>query len=435
MVPGTEEPRPPFARDWDSILFTGQFRRLQDKTQLFPLPEQDFVHSRLTHSLEVASVGRDLGRWVGRKLRPELEDPEKRAVFESHVGDVTAAACLAHDIGNPPFGHAGEQAISDFFRSEGRKWIQDYLTPEQCADFEYFDGNAQGFRVLTRLVLEPSYGLRLTAATLAAFSKYPNSSSAVLSREGKKKKFGFFQAEKEVFQAAAGQVSVLRPSTAHRSWHRHPLAFLVERADDICNRVMDLEDGCRLGHMTYAEVREVFKRAVGDLDPLYKRRLDELGCNEKEQVCFLRARAISQLIKLSVHDFVRDREEFEKGTLVPRSIPELDEMKGLAHGRLFQAPEVLELELVGHKVIRGLLTEFCSAVAKHWGGLPKSRSESRALSLLQAHGALSKREVEARSEPYDAMLRVTDYVSGMTDRYALCTYRKLTGISLPARFQ
>jgi len=254
----TEPSRSAFERDYDRIIFSHPFRRLQDKTQVHPLPEHDFVHTRLTHSLEVSSVGRSLGKKVGEVIvqrHPELSNHFSSFDF----GAVVAAGALTHDLGNPPFGHAGEEAISDFFRHhEFGKSFQNEVSEAQWADLINFEGNAQGFRILNK----NQYGLKLTFATLAAFTKYPCPSLFDQRDKSKKsqKKFGFFQTEKESFKEVAEQVGLTVQSESN--WGRHPLTFLVEAADDICYSIIDLEDGCSLGLVSYEEARILFEGVI-----------------------------------------------------------------------------------------------------------------------------------------------------------------------------
>ena len=237
--------RSPFHQDYDRVVFSSAFRRLQDKTQVFPLAKSDYVRTRLTHSLEASCVGRSLGMEVGLRLKRL-----PKGVDTSGLGMIVSTACLAHDIGNPPFGHAGEQAISQWFRDKGKEFLCP-LTEQQKRDFLNFEGNAQGFRILTRLQHPGNNGgLQLTYATLSAFSKYPTSSIAVSKENGNssvaRKKHGFFAADKQAFSQVAKTVGLI-PSDREESWCRHPLAFLVEAADDICYSIIDLEDGVRRG--------------------------------------------------------------------------------------------------------------------------------------------------------------------------------------------
>jgi dGTPase len=257
---GSAASRSAFEQDYDRIIFSHPFRRLQDKTQVHPLPEEDFVHTRLTHSLEVSSVGRSLGKRVGEVIiqrHPELQ--QQFSLFD--FGAIVAAASLAHDLGNPPFGHAGEDAISDFFKEHayGKTWAS-AVKPAEWEDLIRFEGNAQGFRILNN----EQYGLKLTFATLGAFTKYP--CPALFPERDKKKKsqkkFGFFQSEAEEFEAIAQELGLIRDRGF--SYSRHPLAFLVEAADDICYSIIDLEDGCRLRLLSFDETVDLLSGILGD---------------------------------------------------------------------------------------------------------------------------------------------------------------------------
>ncbi|MEM7110582.1 MAG: dGTP triphosphohydrolase, partial [Bacteroidota bacterium] len=241
--------RSAFEQDYDRVIFSYPFRRLQDKTQVHPLPEDDFVHTRLTHSLEVSSVGRSLGKKVGKVILERWPELAKRYDFHE-FGGIVAAASLAHDIGNPPFGHSGEDAISEFFKSGSGAIYKNLVNELEWADLTHFEGNAQGFRILNK---DQYQGLRLTYATLAAFSKYPRQ-SIIKCKDPKRrsqKKYGFFQSERDVFKSIASTLGL--PELEEYSWSRHPLAFLVEAADDICYNLIDLEDGCRLGLVNYSD--------------------------------------------------------------------------------------------------------------------------------------------------------------------------------------
>ncbi|HWA33655.1 MAG TPA: dNTP triphosphohydrolase, partial [Cyclobacteriaceae bacterium] len=245
----SEPSRSAFEQDYDRIIFSHPFRRLQDKTQVHPLPEHDFVHTRLTHSLEVSSVGRSLGKRVGEVILQRHHELEKElSLFD--FGAIVAAASLAHDLGNPPFGHAGEDALSDFFVNDPS--LKANVSEAEWSDLTKFEGNAQGFRILN----QQEYGLKLTCATLGAFTKYPCPSLFPERNKSKKsqKKFGFFQSEQAIFSELASQLELMR---AGSGWVRHPLAFLVEAADDICYSIIDLEDGCRLGLVSFEDTVEL----------------------------------------------------------------------------------------------------------------------------------------------------------------------------------
>jgi dGTPase len=422
-----------FERDWDRVLFSTAFRRMHDKTQVFPLPDNDVVHSRLTHSLEVASVGRSLGKEVGRTLL------DRHAALAAHVdihdlGDIVAAGCLAHDIGNPPFGHAGENAIASFFQSDVGRAATAGLTERQRDDFEAFEGNAQGFRVLTRLLLEGDGGLHLTTATLAAFSKYPRQAGRGLAREGQisTKKYGFFEQDAPAFQALAretGLVPLAAPDGV-LMWARHPLAFLVEAADDICYSILDIEDGVRLGHVRAADAEDLLTALAPNVSA---DRLATCG-DPMERVSYLRALAIGQMIDQCVQVFLDNEAAILAGTYghsLADQIPGADKLKALkalAFRACYRAPEVLEIELAGYEALGGLLETFVPAAAAETFHGPLADKQKKTRALLLGRGV----KLDGRPA-YERILRVTDYVSGMTDRHALATFRRLTGITIPGR--
>ena len=298
IVPQTDDEPPlrtAFQRDADRILFSSAFRRLKDKTQVFPLPENDLIHSRLSHSIEVAVIGRSLGFAVGQHIAARHNEDPKR-LWAQECADVVAAACLSHDIGNPPFGHSGEDAIGRFF---GRDDTQSLLRksgflPLQCWDLCHFEGNAQGFRLLTRLSDEPRGGMRLTAATLAAFCKYPREAGDGLTCPSVVflKKPGVFQAERAVFETVAREVGLLSRDEKALVFNRHPLAFLVEAADDIAYCLLDVEDGLRL-HLVPKDRGIASMRAIAEKTLHFDPPLDDDG---SQLVEYLRARAIKQLL-------------------------------------------------------------------------------------------------------------------------------------------
>jgi dGTPase len=438
--------RSPFERDWDRVLFSTAFRRMHDKTQVFPLPDNDVVHSRLTHSLEVASIGRSLGKTVARTLL--ARNAELARHVDAHdFGDVVAAGCLAHDIGNPPFGHAGENAIATYFESgEGRAALEG-LTPRQRTDFEKFEGNAQGFRILTRLQLEADGGLQLTAATLAAFTKYPRASGDDLRIEGMAatKKHGFFQHEAPGFAALAKETGLVRlddRGDAERggeggaSWARHPLAYLVEAADDVCYSILDIEDGVRLGYVEAGRAEELLGVLARRTAQFSEARLAQCA-DPMTRIGYLRAMAIGQMIDECAGVFV-DEERALMGGTMRRSLADsigsardLKALQELALERCYQAPDVLEIELAGYRALGGLLALFVPAAVSDDGRAaegPRNVQHQKALALLHGRGVRTPQH-----STYERILRVTDHVSGMTDRHALATFRRITGIAIPGR--
>ena len=433
--PQASSARTDFQRDFDRVVFCSAFRRMQDKTQVFPLSEVDYVRTRLTHSLEASSIGRSLGTLTGEQViaRHGLADFEA-----ADFGGIVAAACLAHDVDNPPFGHSGEDAI--------RHWAcnSDYgarrvavFEGSQGEDFRLFEGNAQGFRIVTRLQNPDNVGgLQLTYATLAAFTKYPRESWLGGNRYPgiSAKKQGFTAADREAFETVAETVGLLPRDAPYAMWCRHPLAFLVEAADDISYRVIDIEDGYRLGHFSYAEVLELFWPLVPDPER-QRPRLESIG-DRKNRVEFLRAKVINEVIRQSVECFMDNEQDILAGRFdvpllqeLPLSAP-LDALIENARARIYCAPEVVGVQAAGFQVISDLLERFSQAVddvAEQGDG---ASPRSQMLIRLVPEQFIGPGRVPV-DDPYLRLLRLTDFVSGMTDSYAVSLYKKVTGISLP----
>lgn len=424
--------RSEYQRDFDRIIFSSAFRRLQDKTQVFPLAESDYVRTRLTHSLEAASVGRSLGTLVGAALMERYQDLSDLRVSPSDFGAIVAAACLAHDIGNPPFGHSGEDAIRLFFEIHptGQHLLAS-LSDEQRADFLRFEGNAQGFRILTRLQSPDNPGgLQLTFATLGAFTKYPRSASYDGNTRGVSvRKHGFLIAEKEHFADVACALKLTARDEG--VWVRHPLAYLVEAADDICYHVVDVEDAYRLGILRYDEVETVLADIIGDEG--LSRRLATMG-DDKGRIEYLRARSINALVEQAAHHFLDIEKELRSGEHDMPLLAEVKATKGmhalrlLGESRIYMAPPVVEVEAAGFEVLAGLLAIFSSAIEAQAMGVPNAKERMR-LRLIPAQFLGPDGGIHV--DPYQRLLRVTDFVSGMTDSYAVSLYKKVTGISLP----
>ena len=423
------ENRSEFQRDYDRLIFSAPFRRLQNKTQVFPLPGSIFVHNRLTHSLEVASVGRSLGNDVARLLverHPELWD-----TFVPEIGAIVSAACLAHDLGNPPFGHSGERAISTFF-SEGKGLsLRDIevdgtrLTPEQWEDLTHFEGNANAFRLLThQFEGRRKGGFVLTYSTLAAIVKYPFASSLA----GGKSKFGFFTTEEEGYRRIAAELGIPRLQDSPLRCARHPLVYLVEAADDICYQIMDIEDAYKLKLLTLAETRDLL---LGYFDDARRgRRLDTLRIvsDTNEQIAYLRSSVIGLLIQECVRAFVDNEEAILAGTfdgplirrIAPRPAEAYARCADVAREKIYRSKDVLDIELAGFRIISTLLELMLDAV----------RWPDRAYSRLLINRVSSQYAVRAPGL-YERVQAVLDYVSGMTDVFALDLYRKINGNSLP----
>ena len=418
----SESSRSAFEQDYDRIIFSHPFRRLQDKTQVHPLPEHDFVHTRLTHSLEVSSVGRSLGKRVGEVIlarHPQLN--KDFTLFD--LGAIVAAASLAHDLGNPPFGHAGEEGLSEFFVEHDAYAAE--LTHAEWNDLIRFEGNAQGFRILN---LE-EYGMKLTSATLGAFTKYP-CSSHFPDRDKKKKsqkKFGFFQSEKEEFVSLASDLELLPAGTD--AWCRHPLAFLVEAADDICYSIIDLEDGCRMGLVSFDETVELLAPILKD-----KLKRDKLAGGDalNKKLGTLRALTIGELIDACTQVFLEHERDILEGKF-DHALADLCEfneplrkISEVSVRKIYRARQVVEIEAAGHEVLPGLMKEFVLS-----GKVLKSKGHSRKynnLSLLFPP-EVSQAIIESQSD-YMMFRPIIDFISGLTDRHALSLYRKIKGISL-----
>lgn len=418
---GQEPSRSAFEQDYDRIIFSHPFRRLQDKTQVHPLPEHDFVHTRLTHSLEVSSVGRSLGKRVGEIiLQRHGELNQNFSLFD--FGAIVAAASLAHDLGNPPFGHAGESAISDFFlhHTLGQSF-QQKVTEAEWADLIRFEGNAQGFRILHQ-----SGGMYLTAATLGAFTKYPCPAFFPERAKERKsqKKFGFFQTEKNAFAETASQLGLTPAGKA--AWNRHPLAFLVEAADDICYNIIDLEDGCRLGLISFEQTVELLSGILRDqfkADKLQK----HIGLNEKLAV--LRALTIGKLTEECATVFLDHENEILEGKFDKAladsclSKSALDVIASISREKIYRARTVVEIEASGHAVLPGLLEEFVAA-ATHLVTGGTARKYSNLASLISEEIVWQLRQ---QPTPYLTLRNVIDFVSGLTDRHAINLFRRIKG--------
>jgi dGTPase len=426
--------RSAFQRDFDRIIFSSAFRRLQDKTQVFPVPQFDFVHNRLTHSLEVAMVGRSLGNLAG-----EFILTQKHEIPNAHMsmfGDIVAAAALGHDLGNPPFGHSGEKAISDFFVQNNYIKTQLGLSDFEWADFIKYEGNAHGFRIMTNHHPdEVQGGLRLSAATLATFAKYPHQSilpshSAALPKRVSFKKYSVFNSEWDAFNEIASKTGLLNLSddAAQSVYCRHPLVFLVEAADNICYRIIDLEDGYKQGFLRLSEIEELLfpllqqNAGFKTTEAKYSRMRDE-----GEKVSYLRAKSINQLVdeafdafKFSYEDMMTAQFDAElTDNLV--STPILEGPIKKSNLFLYQRKPVLEKELAGYQVIYGLLERFVSVVTR-----PQEMNAQKLKLLLPLQFIPQNNESK-----YLQLMRMVDFVARMTDGYALNLYRTLTGQNLP----
>lgn len=430
-----------FVQDYDRVVFSSAFRRLQLRTQIMPLPATDFVHTRLTHSLETACVGRSLGRMGGRLLLEETEGLAKELPhLDADFGDIVAAACLAHDIGNPPFGHAGEDAISAYFRSAAAEPFVRMLTAAQRADLQQFEGNAAGFRLLTHTYAahsSGSAGLGLTYATLGAFTKYPRPSlvpDADRTSGISEKKHGYFQTEALRFQEVARELGLLaktaEPGEESGVYYRHPLAFLVEAADDLCYRIIDFEDGLKLGLIPCQEGLALLRDMLSDRPG---RQASVEWRDWREELGYLRARLINRLVQQTARLFADRAPGLLQGRydepLVQQleSWPQLAEMNRLTEKHLYHSRPVLETEAAGFEVLAGLLDAFLHATFD-----PQSSAHSRKLvQLLPEQFRAVGPQQEATA--YEQIVLLTDFIGGLTDQNALGLYRSIRGIALPTR--
>ena len=425
-------PRSEFQRDFDRIVFSSAFRRMQDKTQVFPLAKNDYVRTRLTHSLEVASVGRTLGVLAGDHVLRKHPEMSATGYTASDFGAVVAAACLAHDIGNPPFGHAGESAIQSWFEASqlGRSVLA-RLAAEQRADFERFEGNAQTFRILARLGMpDNAGGMQLTCATLAAVAKYPRAAQLPFPapRGVSAKKHNFFHADRERFEAVAQATGMIRRDANSYCWCRHPLAFLVEAADDISYCVIDVEDAFRAGEMRYAEIEPLYRGVV--TDPAAWSKAAAISTDEK-RVEYLRARSIDALVTEAAEAYTaREQAMLEGGfdeelvALIPHARA-LEDFRALARDRVYQSAVVLNLQSPGAAILGELLDAFVGAVEAAVAGAPPPRARA-ILAILP--GQFLSADGRPAADLYARVLGITDFVSGMTDSYAVAIATKLEGL-------
>lgn len=415
-----QDVRSEYERDYDRLIFSAPFRRLQNKTQVFPLPGSIFVHNRLTHSLEVSTVGRSLGSQVAHLLRERY--PQSEAHFEE-IGSIVKAACLAHDLGNPPFGHSGERAIGTYFSEGAGQSLRPYFTAEQWADLTTFDGNANAFRLLAhQYVGRRNGGFCLTYSTLASIVKYPY--EARFAPHGKQK-FGFFQQDKALYERIVEDLGIVRQADNDHSYARHPLVYLVEAADDICYQMMDIEDACKLHILPFDEVRTLY---LNFFDESRQEKMQQtLGRVEdrNEQLAYLRSCVIGALVDATAAAFMQHEQEMLAGALLPalvKLVPErlADAYKAcsqVAAKKIYRSQVVLDIELGGYKIIMSLLETYIEA-ALH----PEKAYSEQLLDRVPS-------QYDVRAEGlYDRVLAILDYLSGMTDVYALDLYKKVQGL-------
>jgi dGTPase len=419
-----DETRLGFDVDFDRIIFSSAFRSLQDKTQVIPLSETDFVHTRLTHSLEVSVVGRTLGRRVGKVLLERHPNLQKLGYTFNDFGAIVGTASLMHDIGNPPFGHSGEKAIGEYFKTgKGAKYKED-LSDKEYQDLIDFEGNANGFKILTESRTGVSGGLRLSYATLGAFLKYPKES---LPKKPTKhiadKKYGVFQSEKKEFLDLVSNLGMLQKSTENISFYRHPLAYLVEAADDICYTIIDFEDGINLGLIEEEFALEYLIKLVKDTIDSKKYHSLE---HKTDRVSYLRALAIGVLINEAVAIFLENEEAILKGNFYKslldkcRFEAQINDILKISIAKIYKSKEVVEKEVAGYRIIADLLDVFVTALNNKFYGKP-SNYDALILNLLPEEYQTETADL------YDRILQICSYVSRMSDSYAIRLHKKLKG--------
>ena len=419
--------RSEFKRDYDRLIFSSAFRRLQNKTQVFPLPGSIFVHNRLTHSLEVASVGMSIGNDISRRViqkRPELKE-----TLVEEIGTIVSAACLAHDLGNPPFGHSGEKAIQTFFSEGPGQKIKSMVSSEFWDDITHFEGNANAFRILThRFKGRRQGGFVMTYSMLASIVKYPFASSLA----GNHGKFGFFASEADSYRKIADELGIFCKSTPGEplKYARHPLVYMVEAADDICYEIMDIEDSHKLKILSFAETEHLLLSFFDEeiQQKIRQRIIDEELTDENEKVVYMRASVIGKLENECVAAFLAHEEEILAGTFEGSLIDHISERQKkaykecekISYSKIYQSKPVLDIELSGYKIMATLMEVFVEAAVN-----PSRFNSKQLLRRVSSQYDIENENLEER------IMAVIDYISGMTDIYALDIYQKINGISLP----
>lgn len=425
--PERHDDRSEFKRDYDRLIFSAPFRRMQNKTQVFPLPGSIFVHNRLTHSLEVASVGMSLGNDVARVLKQH--HPELAGTLFEEIGTIVSTACLAHDMGNPPFGHSGEKAIQAYFRDGGGQALQERISNEFWNDLTHFEGNANTFRLLThRFHGRREGGFVMTYSTLASIVKYPHSSLCA----GKKGKFGFFCFEEEYFRRIADELGMIRLSADGEPlrYARHPLVYLVEAADDICYEIMDIEDAHKLRILSFDET---MKLLLGFFDEAHRQKImqritDEGITDNNEKVVYMRACAIGLLESECARTFVENEQAILDGEFVGSLIDHVSPLvrdaykhcTNVSFERIYNSKPVLDVELSGYKIMETLMETLTEAAVS-----PEKFHSEQLRKRFSNQYDINSNDFETR------IMAVIDFISGMTDIFALDIYQKIQGISLP----
>ena len=427
--------RTDFQRDFDRIIFSSAFRRLQNKTQVFPLPGSVFVHNRLTHSLEVSSVGRSLGSLAGEFIVQNFENElteDSKNFYLYNLNNVIAAACLCHDIGNPAFGHSGEDAIASFFEKNESE-LKLKFTEKEWADLVNFEGNANAIRILThKQTGKDEGGTQLTYTTLASIAKYPCEAIAKKKGHVNRKKFGFFQSEKQTFLNIANATKMMVESEEPTVFKRHPFVWLVEAADDICYNIIDMEDAHRLGIISTSDCENLFMDLIQSVNEKDAKRSAEkllLFSNKNERISYLRAKVINALINKSTELYQQHFSEIIEGTLnkalldIFKSESEsFQEVERFSIEKIYGHRSVVEIENAGYNVMYELLNHFIPPIIKEKS--ERKGFEKKALQLIPSQFIYEDGTV------YEKVLGVLDFVSGMTDNFATDLYRKIKGIDI-----
>jgi dGTPase len=407
-----------FEVDYDRIIFSSAFRSLQDKTQVIPLSKTDFVHTRLTHSLEVSVVGRSIGRLVGKKIIEKYPHLQEIHGYQANdFGAIVAAASLAHDIGNPPFGHSGEKAIGEYFSiGKGQKY-KEQLTDKEWQDLIDFEGNANGFSVLTSSRPGIEGSIRLTYAVLGAFMKYPKESLPKKPTYNiADKKYGFFQTDKEFFKEVANELGLIPNKSGNDiGYERHPLAYLVEAADDICYTIIDFEDGINLGLVSEDYALEYLIKLVKDTIDTNKY---QTLTTKEDRISYLRALAIGNLINDAVRIFIENEEAILKGEF-PYALTEkskykvqIDDIIKLSVKNIYQSREVIEKELSGYQMLNNLLDKFITAYNNNFEG-KATNYDKLLLKILPEKHHIEKETL------YERLLHICHFISMLTDGNAV----------------
>ena len=459
-APAQDSARTSFHKDYDRLVFSHSFRQLNQKTQVHPLTNQLGIHTRLTHSLEVSCIGRSLGMMAAEKLHDKLANGLPAGVSPADVGVIVQAACLAHDIGNPPFGHAGEYAIRDWFLHPDRHSVLQKLTTNQRLDITNYEGNAQGFRLLVSNEHHPDKGgMRLTCATLGSFMKYPwladqslvrstngaassDSSDSPANNNIEKspdnqadskiisvQKFGCFASEAQQLEQLAACLQ-LPYSSQHDGFCRHPLAYLLEAADDICYALIDLEDGIHLDMLSYPEVAAIFYELIGE-------RPEAIAAptqvSIRQSLASLRARAMMRLVNTVTDAFVANSEAMLAGTLEGSLFDHCDapvqngimQAKQLAREKIFNHPTKVRMELMANQCLHRLLDAFMPLAWTAVSKAPKPFEHQRLLSLLLPH--LNEHRRSLTADTYHNILNILDFITGMNDHEAYRLAQELQG--------